>query len=1624
MIPDIKEIYFPEKDGKRYATLSAATVTLADMGDRTITTQVKIDGDITPDFTKDWELEFQGERYIMPLRKPQGAKENTSLLSTIDLTFQHWAIYQLKRWYFFTVQPTESGTAVADKYIASVSLNLQRFCELFGQVLDYYFKGAISIDLNDNPAEAYGTEPVLIDLSYSYLWDLLIKLYELYAVRWHIEVAEYSEAFPHGRYVIKVGYGAPEINHMFEYGFTGGLLKVERQVQDENIRNMLLGRGGDKNLPYRYFKDTDPQNASFPADPDWVPELRNIYFTELRGKTFRDYVRGWKTNPRRQLTEADGSPIKAYGSSEPIAVETFDSEYARTSFAYMRGHIDEAFNPVEYVADRYYVSKGQIWVYADSSIAKYGELQGALENNEDIYPSIQNVEVSPYGRIDETVEVGQIENDDIEEVTEAESHTVTVDAASVMVGPLKPGERRSCTGKGKSVVWVREGEHGNINLRLVVSHVTASADNAQGTAAIETSNVMVRAYKEGGDGTPLTAVGLEPGHYSFDYTFDVNNKSTTSSITATIDPEDRVFIRTTDKGRWTDVWNVWIKNVWGSTRLPGESDVAYAKRVWEPILGDRVGNEAKLVFSDGWLSVSEDYEFTIVKIPEYDDSKSIGGVKSHWKLTLGKSDAELEATGLYVPNSRLNGKSGDHFFFTGIDMPHQYVLWAEERLDLYKTDELDKVKEIKPTWVVSLDKVRMANKMPGEAATLLSLLRPGASITLFDKRFIGGSAQEKLYIQSLTYTYSEPTSNDAGLIPDVQVVLSDKYEVSASTVATIQGTVEALQRQLGSIGSMQQLIRAVCDRVYLRKDGFTERSLSPTEFASALSSTGFRSGLVGGAGWGFYRTSDGRWVLEADNIKLRQGLEVNTLTVNQITARGGMIIESAAQMVISRVEQLSPGYYTCYYDNKGGAESALFQTGDVAYCVRFSSEYNELKYYRRRVLSVGDSYVVLDNSAWVDGTGVPAEGDVVVHMGSYTRAERRFVKVRDVVGGGYERYLCDLDSVSAEGKEYYFVGRQEGQYGNRPRFFIGDEDGFMEYREGKLRYKGELELESTYGGKRLDQYVEGGVATAIDKVNIGGTNLLVDSDFLDGLDNWHYVRKPTSGYIDINDAFVYNGNRTVEFNLYGNENYEYITIGQEVAALVNGELSGMTEGGEYTMSVNVYVPTADAFDSWCGLIARCFDKVGTGWTDSIIQCQGVVPGQWNRVEQTFRVASDTRAVWIYFQMARNGHIFVNSPKLEEGNKATAWSASPKDVSYLRTALQNKTSIHGGLVLATLLKLGYEAADGEYRVMSGINGDTSKGERSIAVWAGGEAVDAESASAGETPARFVIRHDGTAYACDNEVRFDSDHIEVGESTVLDKDGLKLFSDAKHTNCVLQVINSSVGEDFPNEGVVRIIPDTNVNAGNITIARRKSSSGMVSSSYFVSQTSLPTPQSLGSFSAGERLRLSASVSFNSPVASTGGTAVEIDGTADLAISRNRGSLAPIEIERQTVRLTNAGGVRWTAAFSIDVVMPADGVYYISGCVNPISVSGAVETVGIASTGLGFEGTATLGVASQSILGNDGLVSVWGNAAMLIRKEMVGMMFGRVGLRITNNGVEMTSSGSDGWRRLDVGKLPFLD
>lgn len=1038
MVHDITELNFPS-----YATLTHAEVKHDDMGKKNITTQIKINGDITPDFSPNWEVEFLGEKYIMPLRQPQGAKENTSLNSTIDLTFQHWAIYQLKRWMFFTVQPVETGTAVADKYIADVILNLGDFCNLFGQVLKHYYGDTITIDLNPN--WDYKQEAVPISISHSYIWDVLIKLYKLFAVRWSIG--------PNGdssHYVIKVGYPTEELDHIFEYGFEGGLLKVERQVQNEDIRNMILGRGGEKNLPLRYFKDVDTDNPDFRGDPDWVEELANIYFTNLRGATFRSYIQGWKA-----AHIAKYSGYKAVGESNAYA-----------PWAYRKGYTDSKFDPVEYVKD-------------DESIAQYGPLLGGLDNNEDIYPSIQGT------GMDVAVAVEQIESDDVAESTENDAKEEDKTFAPINV-KAKPGHGTATRSSNYTYFTVPNGKTANIK-----GHAGAKAfrpeDLADMSHLITELDYTIKVFNAT-TGAERSASGIPAGSWYFTVDFAFNN-TTDEVLNVTCSFNSIKIESATPSDKWLNTFDIWVKNIWETSKLSTETNEEYAERVWKPILGDREQNTAKVMFTTGALAISEDYEFTIVDFPKLDTSKSLNGERSHWRIKLAKSEADLESTGLYVPSTKRQGKAGDKFIFIGTEMTHHYVVWAETALDDWKKDHLREKKDIKPTWAVTTDRVRLNNE--GKANALIQKLRIGNSLRLADKRFIDGD-YETLYLQSLTYTYHEPSGDDAALNPDVAIVLSNDYATTANPVATIQGDISALQRQVGSISNVEQIVRAVGDKLYLRKNGKSDRSLSPTQFLSLLTSGDFRAGLIGGAGWGFYKDENSNWVLEADRVNVRQGMQVNTLVINQAEGRGGMEIDTAAYIKgVTRVAETSDGY-VCYFDQKGGSVANLFHVDDVAYCNRWTPENAELKFYKRRVTAVDVDSITLTKplseaqrpinwpDSGVNGTGIPAEGDNVIHFGNYTDKTRQYVKVRDVVGGGYERYIEELNSVNAEGVEYYFVGKQAGQ----SRWFVGNKDlvpysgagdgSYIEYINRKFNLNNvTLSVNTTIGDKTLGELLEG-----------------------------------------------------------------------------------------------------------------------------------------------------------------------------------------------------------------------------------------------------------------------------------------------------------------------------------------------------------------------------------------------------------------------------------------------------------------------------------------------------------------------------------------------------------------------
>lgn len=1068
MIPQIQEINFPA-----YATLHEATISLGEMGDRTISTQVRIDGDIVPDFDG-WELEFRGERFILPIKEPQAAKDNTTRNSLIDLTFHSWAVHEMKRYFFVELTSINSGTAIADKYKASVRMNLRNFAALFNQVLDYYFDGQIVMDLF--MPETYSTEPVEMQIDYTYIWDVLTKFYEVYGVRWNIVYDSTGE-----RYVIRVGYDPGTLSdHDFEYGYKGGLLRFERQVQNDDIFNILLGRGGTKNLPYRYFKKIDEGNPEWSADPDAIPELANIYFEQLRDINFRWYVRGWMTNSHRDRTWENAGYVYPSYPNVP-------QEYL---FAYQMGATDEKFNPVEYVKD-------------DESIAKYGERWGAAEDNADIFPTIQGMVVGDYGRIDEVVAVSEIVSDDIDAATQGDAVETNLSGEQTITADV-PGHSSLTRDIRGGNFTVPDGQIGRISYSWLITGAPARNGSRQGgasasTVRLDTSNSSILVY-DVSTGTQVPSTAIPAGTYYYSIHISVAN-SAPATIPITFGVSS-IFLTTAsaENDAWKPTFDIWVKNIWDTHKREDETDEDYAYRVWRPILGDRLGNEAKVVFSSGFLSISEDYEFTIASYPVYDTSKSINGVPSEWRITLRKSDAEFDVTGLYIPNATTGGNAvaGDYFFFTGIDMPWQYVIWAEEKLNAYKATKLGEMSDIAPTWVISLDKVRVNTIEDDDYETkLINRLATGVKIRIKDKRFTRGDILT-LYVQSITYTWREPSQGNPYLVPDVEVVLSDKIVSRESPLTAVQNEVQSIKAQYAQISDVESIVKQVAGQIFLKKTGESDTSSSPTTFSSKISSRNFRQGDIGGRGWGLYEDNGAAYkvsttslldspstpsvaaesettsVFEVDKLIVRKEMHVNSIVANQIEFRGGKEVLSAAKIECTQVVETNDDYI-CYFDQKQGSVENLFVVGDIAMGQVFRPNNVQLRYYRRRVDAVDTNSISLSKTVY-DGSGIPEVGDVIVQYGHESILERQYVIIRDVIGGGYERMLSGLSSVVSSGNEYYFAGMtgddterwdddniwdDDDIWRDRvyARWFVGDKNyDYAEYKNSELKIKAKLSI--------------------------------------------------------------------------------------------------------------------------------------------------------------------------------------------------------------------------------------------------------------------------------------------------------------------------------------------------------------------------------------------------------------------------------------------------------------------------------------------------------------------------------------------------------------------------------------
>lgn len=378
-----------------------------------------------------------------------------------------------------------------------------------------------------------------------------------------------------------------------------------------------------------------------------------------------------------------------------------------------------------------------------------------------------------------------------------------------------------------------------------------------------------------------------------------------------------------------------------------------------------------------------------------------------------------------------------------------------------------------------------------------------------------------------------------------------------------------------------------------------------------VSSEKFVSGFAG-EGMKLYKAIDGSWNMELDNLVVRKLFSVFQLVVQKIVHQGGMVIRSAAGGKITKVTD-GGTYWRCEHDSTDD-----FVEDDQLICQAFTGK--SAKRYWRLVVSAGAGYFDLSKTDCEAGSATPEEGDDVAVLGNRTDTSRQKAQIDCAIGDNapYRDDYAGINSYSLSGKLITRTGE-----------LSGITDSVFGVLSGPGLYGTNVYLRGMFV-LRSGKTVEGEIAGAIDDIEIGGRNLILNSKEIEiaaSTDNYNYrnvyIFKETGEY-----TF------SAELELSG-------TSKTQATALVynNGNSSRLHEftfdtqvRKSVTFKLNIANPNI-----WLLLYAGI-----PGTTDG-------VGAKWKNV------------------------------KLEKGNKATDWTPAPEDVENRITTVETNFEIREGQI---------------------------------------------------------------------------------------------------------------------------------------------------------------------------------------------------------------------------------------------------------------------------------------------------------------------------------------------------------
>lgn len=416
----------------------------------------------------------------------------------------------------------------------------------------------------------------------------------------------------------------------------------------------------------------------------------------------------------------------------------------------------------------------------------------------------------------------------------------------------------------------------------------------------------------------------------------------------------------------------------------------------------------------------------------------------------------------------------------------------------------------------------------------------------------------------------------------------------------------------------------------------------------------------------------------------------------------------------------------------------------------------------------------------------------------------------------------------------------------------------------------------------------------------------------------------------------------------------------------------------------------------------------------------IILGEWVRVHGIFKAPDDGK-LCVGLQIAKgaaDSEVWIAGFKLEKGTLASSWSLNPDDTlkfNYLAAALEEDTTIEGGLIQTSLISLGrggvmYAGSNGYYK-----DGTTP------AFWAGGNMVDAaaDGVTAADRPANFMVRMDGTGYASGNTIAFEKDKVRVGKDVIMDKDGFSITND--NAVDILQLSNKDIGtiDDITKSNT--IMRRINGSKYNLSVNYGPEGFGLLFKDTIANTTSPYEQWQVGTVTKSETkfgmslaftLNLS-NIDFNIP---TSPWALYAYPNLKVQLMRSvSGNMVEEHSTSFPIKPT-AHGSDVTIYADINYTIKTTGTYYLRLTFDRTSTTStnvADSTAYMPNTIV----TLYTRTGKQTLMGNNGFATAWTNTLFYINENQVVLRAGSFSFRIhKNNGFGYNTDGSETYKPLN--------